>query len=270
MQGFKARAFGKAISIWLVFQALLFAGVSITSMLPMWALAIIVGSLLCLVMIFLTSLYLRSDGLTMRDIGMALPSGAALKLFVSFVAGMAFFGSFYAAYLLVTPVALVAVSQPDLLTATAISLAVFVALGSMEEIVFRGYFLRKMGAAIGIRGGIYLTSLAFGLYHGLSTESLTGPAIWGLLYAVCAYWSNGLVVPIGFHVGVNYIQALFSGKEKWVPGIWTVELTEAPTIFTVSQLSLGLNVLILLLGVSLVEYYLRVIRPRQKDQDSAA
>ncbi len=263
----KMQIIAKAFSIWLVFQVLLLAGTVMTVNIPMWALAIATGTLLSLIMAYLTSLYLRSDGQSFRDIGMALSPGSFKRAVVSLIVGMMFFGAFYIVYLLLTPVTLVAVSQPDLFQATVISLLVFVVLGAMEEIVFRGYFLRKLEAGIGIRGAIYVTSIAFGLYHGISTESLTGPAVWGLLYAVLAYWTNGLAVPLGFHIGANFIQALLSGKQDRVSGFWYFDMHEAPALFTVDQVSVGLRIFLFVLGIALVEYYLRVVRPGQQQKE---
>ena len=152
-----------------------------------------------------------------------------------------------------------AVEKPDLLNATVIAFLAMTAMGVMEEIVFRGYFLKKLASATGIRAAIYLTSLAFGLYHGITIDSITGPAVWGLLYAVLAYWSKGLAIPIGFHVGVNLIQAIFSQKQKWVSGIWYFDVQDIAAPFTVDQITTGLHLCLLILAVAFVEYYLRKV-----------
>ena len=64
-------------------------------------------------------------------------------------------------------------------------------------------------------------------------------------------------VPIGFHTGVNFLPALFSQKETWASGIWTFDVTDELTIFTVDQVSAGLKVFVLIAGIALVEVYLR-------------
>jgi len=51
---------------------------------------------------------------------------------------------------------------------------------SMEEIAFRGYFLKKLQGSLGTRAAIYITSICFGFYHGLNVESMMGPATWAL------------------------------------------------------------------------------------------
>lgn len=250
----------KATSIWLIFQGLFFTFGAIGFLVPKWALAIVFGGFLSAVMLYITSLYLKNDTLTKSELGMSFTINSLKRGVTSFIIGTSFFGFFYLCYLGLTPVTILLVEQPDFINSTVISLFSFIALGAMEEIVFRGYFMRKLDTAIGIRAAIYVTSIAFGLYHGLVFDSITGPAIWGLVYAALAYWTKGLAIPIGFHIGVNYIQALFSQKEKWVSGIWYFDLQEETAIFTVEQVSIGLKVFMLLLGVALVEYYLRKVR----------
>jgi len=252
----------KALSFWLLFEGLLFALNASFFNMPKWLVAIVFGGALSLLMIFLSSLYLKSDKMTMADLGMTLAPGSYRRFAVSLLVGMAFFGGFFVLYLLLAPVAVARISEPDLFNATVLAFFAMLALGTMEEIVFRGYFLRKLDTAIGVRAAIYLSSIAFGLYHGLTIDSITGPAIWGLIYGVLAYWSKGLAIPIGFHVGANLIQSLFSQKERWVSGIWTFDVSEATTLFTVEQVTTGLQIFLLIFAVGLLEYYLRrVHRP---------
>ncbi len=250
----------RAISFWLLFEGLLF-GLRTTSFgLPGWAIAITVGGGMSLVMVLVTRLYLKSEErLEMSSLGMALSTGSLPRLLISLPAGMAFFGCLYLVYLGLGPVSIEWVDQPDFLNATVASFFALLALGTMEEIAFRGYFMRKLDQAIGVRAAIYVTSVAFGLYHGLTIGSLTGPAVWGLLYGALAYWSRGLAVPIGFHVGANLTQALFSQKQRWASGLWMFAIGDE-ALLTVDQISAGLQIVLLLIGVVLVEVYVRRAR----------
>ncbi|WND04062.1 type II CAAX endopeptidase family protein [Temperatibacter marinus] len=254
----------KAFSIWIIFQIAFYWGGAVGPLLPQSMKAIVFGGSLSLFVYFLTKVYLRTDTLTMGDLGMTLSPGSWMRFSLSLVVGMAFFGAFFVAYLLFTPVKIVPILEPNYLNTIFVSLLSFVMLGVMEELVFRGYFMKKLETAIGIRGAIYLTSIAFGLYHGITIDSITGPAIWGLLYAVLAYWSKGLAIPIGFHIGANYIQALFSQKEKWVSGLWNFDVTQQSTLFTIEQVTLMNQLALLTLAIFLVEYYLRKVRPKQE------
>ncbi|MGJ8679390.1 lysostaphin resistance A-like protein [Paraglaciecola sp.] len=256
----KLRIVIKAFSIWLIFQGLFFTFGALGGVVPKWALAIVFGGFLSTLMLYITSLYLKNDILTKTELGLSFSISSLKRGTLSFIIGIVFFAFFYLCYFGLTPIIVLHVEQPDFVNSIIISLFSFIALGAMEEIVFRGYFMRKLDTAIGIRASIYVTSIAFGLYHGFVFDSITGPAVWGLVYAVLAYWTKGLAIPIGFHIGVNYLQALFSQKEKWVSGIWYFDLQEGAAIFTVEQVSIGLKLFMLLLGIALVEYYLRKVR----------
>ena len=72
-----------------------------------------------------------------------------------------------------------------------------------------------------------------------------------------ALWTRGLGVPIGFHAGVNYLQALFSQKQDWVPGIWAFEVSDGPATLSVDQVTMLLQFLLFVVAAILVEVYLR-------------
>ncbi|MGQ8366863.1 CPBP family intramembrane glutamic endopeptidase [Glaciecola sp. 1036] len=259
----------KAFVFWAVFQLLFFSGgfSFLFPMLPSWGIAIVMGSVIIAGTMLTTWVFLKFDELTWRDLGMLPNRSSWLKLIVSLLVGILFFGSFYVVYYLFTPITIMPVEGKNLLTSFILILLVFLALGTMEEIAFRGYFLKKLASAIGIRSAIYITSIAFGFYHGLSFESVSGPAIWGLYYGVLAYWTKGLAIPIGFHVGVNVIQGIFSEKTKWIEGIWMFDFVDKSSPFTIDQVTIALQLLLLVGGVLLVEYYLRVVQPKQKNLD---
>ena len=84
-----------------------------------------------------------------------------------------------------------------------------------EELLFRGSVLRSVREMAGDRWAIVLTAVAFGVYHvvgsqnwamGLAFQFLM-PTIGGLLFAWAAVRSGGLALPIGLHLGGNWVQA---------------------------------------------------------------
>lgn len=258
----KAGLIAKAFLFWGIFELLVIAFRTIPLGIPKWSLGIVVGGVLTIVMILVSRLFLKYDNLTMSALGLTLAKGSYRRFFSSFVAGLAFVGCFFLGYLWLTPITVISVTDPNILDAALVSLFAMLMLSVMEEVVFRGYFLKKLESAVGIRIAIYVTSIAFGLYHGLTIDSLTGPAVWGLWYGVLALWSKGLAVPIGFHTGANFIQALFSQKENWASGFWTFDVADEATLFTVSQVTTGLQVFMLIVGVGLVEVYIRKVSSR--------
>ncbi|MDG6096496.1 CPBP family intramembrane metalloprotease [Alteromonas sp. ZYF713] len=252
----------KALLFWAIFEGLFFTGgfSFLFPMLPKWGSGILLGSVIAGSTFIITLIFLKFDTLTLSDLGMVFKRGSLNRFGITLLLGCALFAGFYSLYSLLTPVSLSPVESANVLHLLVINTVLFIVLGTMEEVAFRGYLLQKLAGSVGIRWSIYITSLLFGLYHGLAFESITGPAVWGLLYGVLAFWTKGLAVPVGFHVGVNLVQGLFSGKTKWVDGIWEFELVDVATPLTVEQLTLILQGLLLVTGVLLVEYYLRKVR----------
>ncbi|NVK55126.1 MAG: CPBP family intramembrane metalloprotease [Alteromonadaceae bacterium] len=256
----RVNGFVKALLFWAIFQGLFFTGgfSFLFPMLPKWGSGILLGSVITGITFLVTLIFLKFDTLTLSDLGMVLKRSSLSRFGVALLFGCGLFAGFYSLYYLLTPVSLSPVESANILHLLLINTVLFIVLGTMEEVAFRGYLLEKMAVAVGIRWSIYITSLLFGLYHGLAFESITGPAVWGLFYGVLAFWTRGLAVPIGFHVGVNLVQGLMSEKTKWVEGIWRFELMETVTPLTIAQLTLLLQGLMLISGILLVEYYLRV------------
>jgi membrane protease YdiL (CAAX protease family) len=221
------------------------------------------GSVLIISVLVTTWIFLKYDDLTAQDLGLDFQFSSIYKFSISLMIGILIFGLFFLIYYWLTPIKFVTLESVNVVQTTIIILILFIALGAMEEIVFRGYFLKKLDSIIGVRAAIYVTSIAFGLYHGITIDSITGPAIWGLIYGVLTYWSKGLAVPIGFHVGVNMIQGLLNQKEKWVDGVWSIELVDSLSPFTIEQVTWALQITMLIIGLILVEYYLRVVRHRE-------
>lgn len=250
----------KALLFWVIFTVLVKSGGFFFPVLPQWAMGITAGGFIGAVMVLVTWIFLKSDTLTLSDIGMTFGKDSLKRLVLSLAVGVAFFGCFYLAYLWLTPVMVVSVSNLNVFDAVVIAFFALLMLSVMEEVAFRGYLLKKLESVVGIRGAIYVTSIAFGLYHGLTVDSLTGPAVWGLWYGVLAYWSKGLAIPIGFHAGVNLVQALFSQKERWASGFWTFDVVDKATPLTIEQLTIGIQGLLFIGGVALVEIYLAKVR----------
>jgi membrane protease YdiL (CAAX protease family) len=246
----------KVFLFWFVFTILLNTIGALMPISPNWLLGTSFGGCVSLAMTAATYFILKSEKQSLKSIGISVNSSSLHRYILSLVAGMVFFGCFYLVFLWLTPVAIMNVQNNSIITVVLLSILSLTMLSIMEEVAFRGYALQKLDSAIGTRGAIYLTSLAFGLYHGLVFESITGPAVWGLIYAVLAYWSKGLAVPIGFHAGANIIQALFSEKPRYADGLWSFDLVEKVTPFTVEQTAIYMKIFMFMLGVLLVEFYL--------------
>jgi membrane protease YdiL (CAAX protease family) len=110
-----------------------------------------------------------------------------------------------------------------------------------EELLFRGSVLRSLRAIAGDRWAIALTALAFGAYHvigsqnwamGLAFQFLM-PTLGGLLFAWAAVRSGGLALPIGLHLGGNWVQASVAvfaphtipGGGEAAAGLWRIPIS---------------------------------------------
>jgi membrane protease YdiL (CAAX protease family) len=249
-------AIAKVLLFWVLFVILMNAIGAFMPFTPNWLHGASIGGSVSIALISVTYFFLKSEKMTFVNIGISFSLQKLIPLIFSLVAGMAFFGCFYLVYLWLTPVIIVSLQDKFVLNIILLSFLSLIMLSAMEEIAFRGYTLKKLETTIGPRSAIYLTSLAFGLYHGFSFDNITGPAVWGLLYAVLASWSKGLAVPIGFHAGANLIQALFGEKSRYADGIWSFDIADKITPFTIDQISLSLKVFLFIASILLVEIYL--------------
>jgi uncharacterized protein len=117
-------------------------------------------------------------------------------------------------------------------------LAVALLLLLPEELVFRGYAFRRLSDALGAGLAIGISALLFGLYH-VAGSGMWGvgamfqfamPALGGLVLGWAAVRSGGLALPMGLHLGGNWVQAsVLSFDASSAPGpraLWTAQLSE--------------------------------------------
>jgi CAAX protease family protein len=101
--------------------------------------------------------------------------------------------------------------------AALIGLPIAFLLMASEELVFRGYGFRQLIAACGAPMALIISSLAFGFYHLAQTGfGMWGigafwvvalPALGGFVFGVAMIRSGGLALPLGLHLGGNWVQA---------------------------------------------------------------
>ncbi len=116
----------------------------------------------------------------------------------------------------------------------AAGLGVSLVLLLPEELVFRGYALRRASRALGPVPAVVLSSAFFGLYHVLGTGmwgmgaffAFAMPALGGLLFGSAAVRTGGLALPVGLHLGGNWVQAnvlsIHAAQGTGVPdALWT-------------------------------------------------
>ncbi len=95
-----------------------------------------------------------------------------------------------------------------------LTLLVFGAIG--EEMLFHGYAFQILMGALGPFATILPVSVVFGLMHSwnlnVTTLALINTGAWGLVFGF-AFWRSGdLWLPIGLHLGWNWILPLFGAN----------------------------------------------------------
>ena len=213
------------------------------------------------VILALITVLLRRDRASFDSIGITARK-ALPQFFVGLVAGLAVCALMIGSLLVLTPLAIGPATSGNTLPALSFAFFVIFLLGLMEEIVFRSYPIFKLDDLAGTRTAVYVTSVAFAFYHGLDASNLLGPGVWGLFYGWMALKTNSIALPTGFHVGLNYMQALFGMKPKYGGALWELEIGTQPSVLGTETLGLGLQIMLLIIGVVLVE---RLVRQRHSE-----
>jgi membrane protease YdiL (CAAX protease family) len=125
------------------------------------------------------------------------------------------------------------------LSAAGSGLAIAFFLLLPEELLFRGYAFQRLVDAIGTWPGILFSALLFGIYH-LAGSGMWGigaffqfamPALGGVVFGWAAVRTRGLALPIGLHLGGNWVQFyLFSFQPQTAIGqtaLWNATVTDA-------------------------------------------
>ena len=126
-----------------------------------------------------------------------------------------------AIYLVITALQATAVGAPwrfNGLTSVLDALSGLPVVASMvlaEELLFRGVGLLALRKVVGDRAALILSATCFGAYHLIGTDywgmgavfHFGMPALAGLLFGWAAIRSGGLALPIGLHLGANWVQA---------------------------------------------------------------
>ncbi|WP_146169400.1 CPBP family intramembrane glutamic endopeptidase [Actinoplanes italicus] len=139
----------------------------------------------------------------------------------------------------------------------------FVCAVLVEELVFRGYALRRLAEGIGATAAVVVLAVIFGGYHLLSVGSsvtvkdggaelawtAVGPLVGAIVFGFAAVRTGGIALPLGLHLGWNWTQwhfFTFPADDNPV-GLWTplvsAHLAGDPAPFRVGYLvTMGLAV----------------------------
>ncbi|MEK7682634.1 MAG: CPBP family intramembrane glutamic endopeptidase, partial [Chloroflexota bacterium] len=98
-----------------------------------------------------------------------------------------------------------------------LTLLAFVAVGFYEELLFRGYYLQNLKDGTNVAVAVLVSASVFGLAHlgnyHASPTSTVGIFAAGLFLAYAWVRTRSLWLPIGIHVGWNFLQGPVFGFE---------------------------------------------------------
>ena len=201
--------------------------------------------------------FLRIEGADRLSIGLEVSPNRLPQFLLGAGMGILLVACMILALLLLTPLEIATVGNSDILAFLATSFLVIFLLALMEEIAFRSYSLFRLQQIWGIRPAIYVTAIAFGLYHGISFDNLLGQGVWGLLFAWMAISTNSIALPTGFHFGANWLQALVGMKPQYGGSIWEVSIGSGGGLLEIESLGVAMQVILLIVGVVLIERLIR-------------
>lgn len=142
--------------------------------------------------------------------------------------------------------------QHTLRTTLLIQLA-NVAVAWNEEMVFRGYGLETLSAAMGQPLAIAILTPLFALAHGPGWMVFWGQSALGLAMTALRLSSGSLWLPFGYHFGWNYLQTAILGDPRYFTSLYPIPLT-GPTLWVgqIEPPTPALLDLLVHLGIALV------------------
>ncbi|NVK86678.1 MAG: CPBP family intramembrane metalloprotease [Gammaproteobacteria bacterium] len=230
---------------------------------------LIVGVIVSCVTLWLTRTWLKHEQRNLAAIGLLWRQSIGQHAFIGLLLGCVTMLVIFASLLLSG--SLEVQSLPTEVTSFLIhSVPILLVLALMEELIFRGYLMFRLRELFGTRVAVYVTALVFGLYHGWSLQSLLGPAIWGLVFALLALKSRGLAMPIMFHFALNWLQALFNMKVKYTSGLFEFTLPATEPLFKADSIGLMMQGIVLLFTVIAIERFCQQERLHQQQTATTA
>jgi membrane protease YdiL (CAAX protease family) len=196
---------------------------------PVWMYSAIVSVLV----LAATAAALRRDGGTLGTLGLAPTSERIGQLALGFAVGAVAF-----VLLALVRGALVGAqwSFAGWNSVAAAAGGVFLALVLLlpEELLFRGYAFQRVVHAVGARPAILISAALFGVYHVVGTGmwaigavfTVAMPALGGVVFGWAAVRTRGLALPIGLHLGGNWVSASVLSMHPQSPAMWTATVTD--------------------------------------------
>ena len=182
---------------------------------------LVIGLVTSVGTLILTFLFVRWDGIALRDVGAAIGRKSPLRFAIGFFLGL---------LLVALHTSLVAVAGDvrwvrleNVRTSSIVAaLVTYFLLSCREELAFHGYPLRRLNSLFGLWVAQLIVGLVFALEHvaGGSTwvQAFLGAGVGSLLFGMASIATRGLALPIGLHAAWNFGDWMRGGKGSG--GLW--------------------------------------------------
>jgi len=252
----------KSILFWIVFVLLLLTSGLLASFFPPKLSRLLYGSLGTIGSFIATWIFIKSEKLSFKAIGLIWQSGTFLRFIKGLFIGTIIFALMVFALISLTGLH-IETNSKGISNATLLGCLTLVPLALMEEVGFRAYTFLKMNKVFGLRITQLVTALAFSSYHILNGWSIytsfTGPFVWAFVFGLSAIWSRGISMPTGIHVALNMGQLLI-GTTGNANAIWKLDYTGVASkadLARTAHIALSLHIIVLICAVGLMEVFIR-------------
>lgn len=173
---------------------------------------------LCVALLLLTHVLQRRVNASLDDLGLTFNRSRIRTFALGFVISTALYLGVAGAQSAAVGARWMFAGLPGLNSALLGLIVTFV-LVLAEELVFRGVALRHLQTLFGDRAAIVISAVLFGVYHVAQSDhwamgavfAFAMPALGGVLFAFAAIRSRGLALPLGLHMGGNWVQSAIAG-----------------------------------------------------------
>jgi membrane protease YdiL (CAAX protease family) len=201
----------------------------------------------------LTLLFVRWEGLRLRDVGVVPGRKTLSRVLLGFVIGL-FLAGLHAALVLAyehqKPIRVPGQSFALVL----VNLLLYSMVAIREELAFRGYPLRSLTYAIGAWKSQIIIAIIFSLEHAAGgytwTQAFFGAGVGAILFGVAALKSKGLALPIGIHTAWNFGQWCIGFKSE--RGIWQVII---PKEYELKHEQVSMICYLIVMGLAIGAFY---------------
>ena len=225
----------------------------------------LIGSIVvCIMLLGLSLAFIKYEKSSLSSVNFTFELATIRRYFLGFLLGSIIAGGMILAVFTMTDLHLQANQEQSWLGLLFASI-VIIPLALFEGLLFRGYAFFRLKQLLPIRYVIWGSALLFGINHLNGENSiysvLMGPGVWGITFAVAAYLSNSLALPLGMHMAANFLQAIV-GLKSYISPMWIVNrVPEAPAIIEVETLGILMQIVLLVSSVAILE--LSLWRKRQ-------